>query len=98
MRRRPPRSTRTDTLFPYTTLFRSGDRDKAVLVDGHVLEVALWHAGLAEIVQRQRIAGILRGADRVAVGTEVEADSLGTRAIIEVEAERGIIKIGRAHV
>src|SRR3546814_3225419 len=24
MMRRPPRSTRTDTLFPYTTLFRSG--------------------------------------------------------------------------
>src|SRR3546814_2579995 len=24
MRRRPPRSTRTDTLFPYTTLVRSG--------------------------------------------------------------------------
>src|SRR3546814_13922777 len=26
MIRRPPRSTRTDTLFPYTTLFRSGDK------------------------------------------------------------------------
>src|SRR3546814_14829425 len=26
MRRRPPRSTRTDTLFPYTTLFRSARR------------------------------------------------------------------------
>src|SRR3546814_1827204 len=26
MVRRPPRSTRTDTLFPYTTLFRSGPR------------------------------------------------------------------------
>src|SRR3546814_9640712 len=26
MRRRPPRSTRTDTLFPYTTLFRSHHR------------------------------------------------------------------------
>src|SRR3546814_17561131 len=25
MKRRPPRSTRTDTLFPYTTLFRSRD-------------------------------------------------------------------------
>src|SRR3546814_14031691 len=25
MLRRPPRSTRTDTLFPYTALFRSGD-------------------------------------------------------------------------
>src|SRR3546814_20494340 len=28
MRRRPPRSTRTDTLFPYTTLFRSHDPAK----------------------------------------------------------------------
>src|SRR3546814_13530813 len=27
MIRRPPRSTRTDTLFPYTTLFRSTDFD-----------------------------------------------------------------------
>src|SRR3546814_8182927 len=27
MIRRPPRSTRTDTLFPYTTLFRSAERD-----------------------------------------------------------------------
>src|SRR3546814_993920 len=26
MIRRPPRSTRTDTLFPYTTLFRSADQ------------------------------------------------------------------------
>src|SRR3546814_11383645 len=29
MIRRPPRSTRTDTLFPYTTLFRSRARDPA---------------------------------------------------------------------
>src|SRR3546814_1131715 len=28
MMRRPPRSTRTDTLFPYTTLFRSGKKIK----------------------------------------------------------------------
>src|SRR3546814_9150554 len=27
MKRRPPRSTRTDTLFPYTTLCRSGRTD-----------------------------------------------------------------------
>src|SRR3546814_2923146 len=34
MIRRPPRSTRTDTLFPYTTLFRSVDAaDVAVQVD-----------------------------------------------------------------
>src|SRR3546814_9455302 len=30
MRRRPPRSTRTDTLFPYTTLFRSVRRPQRV--------------------------------------------------------------------
>src|SRR3546814_11078430 len=30
MIRRPPRSTRTDTLFPYTTLFRSRPDDEAV--------------------------------------------------------------------
>src|SRR3546814_8257565 len=28
MIRRPPRSTRTDTLFPYTTLFRSNRRNE----------------------------------------------------------------------
>src|SRR3546814_5029159 len=31
MIRRPPRSTRTDTLFPYTTLFRSAQKDRGVL-------------------------------------------------------------------
>src|SRR3546814_13630963 len=30
MYRRPPRSTRTDTLFPYTTLFRSSLKARAV--------------------------------------------------------------------
>src|SRR3546814_12937378 len=35
MIRRPPRSTRTDTLVPYTTLFRSADREAlaGVLID-----------------------------------------------------------------
>src|SRR3546814_10794818 len=31
MIRRPPRSTRTDTLFPYTTLFRSAVRSGGVV-------------------------------------------------------------------
>src|SRR3546814_5962314 len=34
MRRRPPRSTRTDTLFPYTTLFRSLRRRSRYLCAG----------------------------------------------------------------
>src|SRR3546814_1072893 len=33
MIRRPPRSTRTDTPFPYTTLFRSGRLSGAALAD-----------------------------------------------------------------
>src|SRR3546814_19186661 len=35
MIRQPPRSTRTDTLFPYTTLFRSGDH--VAIFDGRPL-------------------------------------------------------------
>src|SRR3546814_4119347 len=33
MIRRPPRSTRTDTLFPYTTLFRSIRQEDELLAD-----------------------------------------------------------------
>src|SRR3546814_11151169 len=44
MIRRPPRSTRTDTLFPYTTLFRSVDAFPGA---GRMLELAaLAHPGL----------------------------------------------------
>src|SRR3546814_3700040 len=48
MIRRPPRSTRTDTLFPYTTLFRSDHVDE-VPVPGRRLE--------AEVVIRLEVAG-----------------------------------------
>src|SRR3546814_19139861 len=37
MIRRPPRSTRTDTLFPYTTLFRSVLREPPGITPGDVL-------------------------------------------------------------
>src|SRR3546814_5066378 len=37
MIRRPPRSTRTDTLFPYTTLFRS--RNSAAVYKGEAVDV-----------------------------------------------------------
>src|SRR3546814_15446484 len=65
MIRRPPRSTRTDTLFPYTTLFRSapapggmGLRFDWALLDGvrHPLPWALsgglTPANVAEAIQR----------------------------------------------
>src|SRR3546814_8984434 len=43
MIRRPPRSTRTDTLFPYTTLFRS--RILRRLRSGDRRRPAAWHRG-----------------------------------------------------
>src|SRR3546814_1256485 len=39
MIRRPPRSTRTDTLFPYTTLFRSGDERASTTADAVAVRV-----------------------------------------------------------
>src|SRR3546814_11247453 len=39
MIRRQPRSTRTDTRFPYTTLFRSGRGDEKALVADFAVEV-----------------------------------------------------------
>src|SRR3546814_19460063 len=50
MIRRPPRSTRTDTLFPYTTLFRSqkayGNKDQADYLDWLMDFARLVHAKL----------------------------------------------------
>src|SRR3546814_14938227 len=46
MIRRPPRSTRTDTLFPYTTLFRSLGTEcfSAAYIEGELA----WAAGMRE--------------------------------------------------
>src|SRR3546814_12205609 len=47
MIRRPPRSTRTDTLFPYTTLFRSV---LEFLNSPEALAFARWMTGVPDIV------------------------------------------------
>src|SRR3546814_2160965 len=36
---RPPRSTRTDTLFPYTTLFRSRIREELAAIEGELMSL-----------------------------------------------------------
>src|SRR3546814_4996312 len=41
MIRRPPRSTRTDTLFPYTTLFRSRFKELLQTAEAHFLQLRL---------------------------------------------------------
>src|SRR3546814_5085894 len=49
MIRRPPRSTRTDTLFPYTTLFRSAEVRQMRL---HVIEIGVGRLVGAHILGR----------------------------------------------
>src|SRR3546814_19587773 len=61
MIRRPPRSTRTDTLFPYTTLFRS------LAGDGGGVATLSWrrvsqHRGPARAGRPQRLAKLARVA------------------------------------
>src|SRR3546814_9561209 len=54
MIRRPPRSTRTDTLFPYTTLFRSFPSG-AVIRTGHLKDDQAYTKYQGQEYQRQLI-------------------------------------------
>src|SRR3546814_8374739 len=68
MIRRPPRSTRTDTLVPYTTLFRSiGDRLRSRL-DQQANGTGL------------QMRAIARGGDGLDMATEQGRDSIGLAA------------------
>src|SRR3546814_7427660 len=51
MIRRPPRSTRTDTLLPYTTLFRSGSgiRDAGLLESALARPINRWNYGADDL-------------------------------------------------
>src|SRR3546814_19456766 len=60
MIRRPPRSTRTDTLFPYTTLFRSIS-GFAVLADQPAAAVAVERHFGALVFRRERLRRQHRG-------------------------------------
>src|SRR3546814_11395189 len=100
MIRRPPRSTRTDTLFPYTTLFRS--LFELVRDCGAALGLPPigWNA----------TGGVRDGNNIAACGIPV-VDTMGPRGgaihsadeflIVDSLAERArlsALKIGRAHV
>src|SRR3546814_14201509 len=107
MVRRPPRSTRTDTLFPYTTLFRS-------------IVIARWSWSLmrdtASVLldaSDEQVAGEVRdllddgpGGARITdlhvwrIGPEAHAGivSVAPGPGIDQEMIRGRLKIGRAHV
>src|SRR3546814_16051544 len=91
MIRRPPRSTRTDTLFPYTTLFRSSRRldreleqlaartDAAVIyvldAGGTTIAASNWREPTSFVGQNYRFRPYFQGAMRRG---EAELFALGT--------------------
>src|SRR3546814_17115449 len=91
MIRLPPRSTRTDTLFPYTTLFRS-HRDLA------------FGAALAEAAGHQDAVHVLELLDRAvaleALGVQpghVDLPIVGDAAVREGLRQR-LVGVAQAHV
>src|SRR3546814_360134 len=66
MIRRPPRSTRTDTLFPYTTLFRSSpSTQKGIFPRGYKLNIPI--ARIDEIFQELSKLEIEKNKNAIAI-------------------------------
>src|SRR3546814_6552483 len=86
MIRRPPRSTRTDTLFPYTTLFRSedfvtdavGDRDADIMLVGRHHRVRV-----DELFQHRRRIMFRRVDDRAGRGVPPSRIEPSALAVID---------------
>src|SRR3546814_18239655 len=112
MTRRPPRSTRTDTLFPYTTLFRSHSGSVASLM-GELLKTS--RSGRApalpaderrEAIIRATLPLLLEHAEMVSTRQIAEAAGIGEGTIIRrfddqeavITAVIAAAHIGRAHV
>src|SRR3546814_13020763 len=58
MIRRPPRSTRTDTLFPYTTLFRSAAQIVERIAKSRSVAEAVQLLGEEEIARKTKFSGL----------------------------------------
>src|SRR3546814_19681486 len=105
MIRRPPRSTRTDTLFPYTTLFRSAvddDEAHAGREQCRMGEIGAWREGrrvegddVGEGTGLQRSAPVeseqLRGHRRAAVDEILQVYDLLVLDIGRIFAREGRI-------
>src|SRR3546814_11312220 len=93
--RRPPRSTRTDTLFPYTTLFRSF-RDQASVT------VVLASAGYPEssskgdVISGVEDAEAVEDVDVIHAGTAIAGGSLVTRSEEHTSELQSLMRISYA--
>src|SRR3546814_6984793 len=100
MIRRPPRSTRTDTLFPYTTLFRlePGDwhlelvRQAAIRQAGRGIDRAVAHRNVR--AQRARQRPFRRVLERALAG-DIGAEGVDEAIVFGVDIARGRSEVDR---
>src|SRR3546814_20080053 len=85
MIRRPPRSTRTDTLCPYTTLFRSACRRRSGA--GRICRRVPEGRGRRRGSERQGADRVAEGGCRYGGGERQEHDGAGWRRVEEVRTE-----------
>src|SRR3546814_16890617 len=100
MIRRPPRSTRTDTLFPYTTLFRSVDHIGTGADGDHVVVIAgTTDQRIATGVTYQRIVSI-HAAKRIVgrVARKVVAQGIAGTADRLIAGEEQVLDVGRQRI
>src|SRR3546814_1587065 len=97
MIRRPPRATRTDTLFPYTTLFRSdvGGRIGLEIADDRILEGAQVRPALADMVDRELDMAV-EARDRKVVAGDGIALELGGRSEEHTSELQSLMRISYA--
>src|SRR3546814_20150117 len=83
MIRRPPRSTRTDTLFPYPTLFRSRDRMRGAggfqQIDRARDQIALFVRRIFDHLETGMRRAAVAGLGPRPIGMEVKLDLLTAR-------------------
>src|SRR3546814_10096363 len=86
MIRRPPRSTRTDTRFPYTTLFRSGETVEIL----HLVDLGI-------VQQVDAMGGLERGAVLGAVAIlQVDEAETGQRSEEHTSELQSLMRISYA--
>src|SRR3546814_16685838 len=98
MIRRPPRSTRTDTLFPYTTLFRSFT---LTLSDSGPVEFQIDAAALSDTAGVANLGSLVADGGAVLLQAKVASNMLHTVVnnqgpifAPDIEGQGGSIELG----